>query len=499
METIKFSCRLLTDIIVNQSAATEGPNNTLDFIPGNNFLGIVASSLYYDGNDNSGRLSKEDSWLVFHSGAVRFGDAHPAYKHERSLRIPASFYYPKLSKITKECYIHHAITEQQQDELSKKQLKQCRSGFYTLASDKVRVIDIPTSFAIKSAYDRVLRCSEDELMYGYQSLAKGTEFFFELELEEEALKIKDKIISALTDSPRRIGRSKTAQYGQVEIKLAGNGYTQPDSTNIKVKCGDKECVIVYADSRLIFLDEDGMPTFQPTPEQLGICGDPNAKVLYDKTQIRTFQYAPWNFHRQCFDTDRCGIEKGSVFVVATNGPSPSESCYIGSYQNEGFGKVIYNPLFLQADSNAKAKLHWYAADEKQPEPNTPSMQVKAEDIPENDRKLVFYLRRQFDDEERNKKIYRLVNEWVEKNKSKFKGKQFASQWGTIRSIAMMYRPKDELKKKIMGYLDHGVAKDKWNEKNRINCLVTFFKDLDDSNAQLAIINLAAEMAKACKR
>jgi hypothetical protein len=38
---------LLSDIIINQKAATEGPNKTLDFIPGSNFLGIVAAD--YDG------------------------------------------------------------------------------------------------------------------------------------------------------------------------------------------------------------------------------------------------------------------------------------------------------------------------------------------------------------------------------------------------------------------------------------------------------------------
>ena len=43
MIRIKFECKLLSDVILNQSAATDGNNSTLDFIPGNSFLGIVAS------------------------------------------------------------------------------------------------------------------------------------------------------------------------------------------------------------------------------------------------------------------------------------------------------------------------------------------------------------------------------------------------------------------------------------------------------------------------
>ncbi len=504
MEKIKFSCRLLTDVIVNQNAATEGPNATLDFIPGSNFLGIVAGRLYHVKNDNTGRLSIEDSWLVFHSGAVRFGDAHPAYEHERTLRIPASYFYPKLSKVSEACYVHHAITKQQQDELTIMQLKQCRSGFYTLGTEKIRSVKTPLSYAIKSAYDRKSRRSMDEQMYGYQSLEKGQLFYFEIELDDAVLWLKDKIISALVGGSRKIGRSKTAQYGQVEIKLAEDGYVQPESTNLKVRCGDKDCVVVYADSRLIFLDDYGLPTFQPSPEQLGICGDPEAKILYEKSQIRTFQYAPWNLKRQCFDTDRCGIEKGSVFVVSTSAASPSESRYLGSYQNEGFGKVIYNPLFLQADDNACAKVQWFPEDEKNSNEAIQQAEhqnkINLQDLSAEDKNLMTYLGRKQGDDIREKKIYQIVNEWAnEKRIKKFRGKQFASQWGTIRSIAMMYKSKDMLKEKIQNYLDHGVAKEKWEEKGRWDELEEFINKRDDSNAQLAVINLAAEMAKACKR
>ena len=82
MKVLKFKCELLSDVILNQKFATEGPNQTLDFIPGNNFLGIVAGALYG---------KKDTTWTIFHSGKVRFGDAHPANGENRTIRIPASF------------------------------------------------------------------------------------------------------------------------------------------------------------------------------------------------------------------------------------------------------------------------------------------------------------------------------------------------------------------------------------------------------------------------
>lgn len=42
MKTLQFKCKLLSDVILNQRAATEGNQESLAFIPGNCFLGIVA-------------------------------------------------------------------------------------------------------------------------------------------------------------------------------------------------------------------------------------------------------------------------------------------------------------------------------------------------------------------------------------------------------------------------------------------------------------------------
>ena len=87
MSVLQFKCTLLTDVILNQKAATEGPNTTLDFIPGSNFLGIVANK--YQTFAEAGMAME-----VFHSGNVRFGDAHPSNSDFRGLKVPASMFYP---------------------------------------------------------------------------------------------------------------------------------------------------------------------------------------------------------------------------------------------------------------------------------------------------------------------------------------------------------------------------------------------------------------------
>jgi len=474
MKMLKFKCTLLSDVILNQKASTEGPNQTLDFIPGSCFLGIVASE--YDKFEKEGKAME-----IFHSGKVRFGDAHPSKGDVRGLKIPASIFYPKLKKITDgEIYIHHLIPNLEDETLKKKQLKQCRNGFYTFAEDKATEVKTEMNFAIKSAYDREKRRSEDNKMYGYESLQKGLELYFEVQVENDDL-AKD-IKNALVGK-KRVGRSRTAQYGLVEI-------AETDYSDVKCEKSENNIVTVYADGRLIFLDKYGLPTFRPTEEQLGLPKE--AKILWEKSQIRTFQYAPWNYKRQCFDADRCGIEKGSVFVVnvskCDNLPE-LKSQYLGSYNNEGFGKVIYNPDFLKAKEEGQAL---YIIDDEVKDSSKPEKKSLSGSS------LLNYIQKQQSEENKDNCIYSNVNKWVNDNKTVFQGKEkFASQWGAIRGIAMATKDDSKIIENVITYIGHGVKSSDW-DRNRRKRLEEFMNE-NNANIREALVNLAAEMAKKCRK
>lgn len=497
MKTLKFKCTLLSDVILNRKSASEGSNNTLDFIPGNAFLGIVAS--HYQ------KFSKEEAWTIFHSGRVRFGDAHPvAAGNVRSLRVPASWFYPKMKSITDVCYIHHFYDrdKDKENDGEHQQLKQCREGFYEFNPDasEATKVSVQKSFAIKSAYDRAKRRALDECMYGYESLDAGMQFLFKVEVDDDALadKIKEKL-----EGRKHIGRSRTAQYGEVEIKECDFAEVPTCPDPIDLHDGHKY-VTVYADSRLLFFDkshEDKSPEFtlQPTGDDLGITG---GEIDWEKSQVRTFQYAPWNGKRQNWDADRMGIEKGSVFVVKLlEGAKPNlQSTCVGIYQNEGFGAVIYNPAFLkvQKDTNGKARIQF-----ENTKSNAKDIEHKGHsDKP--DPQLLKFLACRKKHHEAQTYIYQEVNEFVEKNRDIFKGERFASQWGAIRSIAMQERTAESIRKTLYkdkenGYLMHGVAKDQWDKQKRRDNLVDFVENTDDDILREALFNLCSEMAKVCKK
>ncbi len=471
--TLKFKCTLETDIVLSQTSSSKGNKKTLDFIPGNSFLGIVASKLYVDGS--------AESLELFHSGKVRFGDAHPSVNGIRGLKVPASMYYPKLSSARKECYIHH-LTDHNAEDIREKQLKQCREGFYSFNKTAGIFVDTQKNFAIKSAYDSEIRRSKDHQMFGYEALSKGLVMYFEVDsdLSDE---VNQTIINAICGK-KHIGRSRSAEFGLVNIEPTD--YVEISSMQ---RASAADFITVYADGRLIFLDENGEFTYQPTAEALGIIG---GEIDWAKSQIRTFQYAPWNGKRHTYDSERCGIEKGSVFVVKTNEDlCPERSQYVGCYKNEGFGKVIYNPAFLLGNPNEQGKALY----------TLKNNEVDIKVIPKVEKPvspLIDFLLEKQKTVESNQTVYQIVQDAVNLFERYFRKGTFASQWGSIRNIAMISPDSDVLISYIDSYLSHGVAKDKWEECGRKKRLDDFMKDLKDKDLQSIMINLASEMAKKCK-
>ena len=214
--------------------------------------------------------------------------------------------------------------------------------------------------------------------------------------------------------------------------------------------------------------------------------------------MRTFRYAPWNYTLHAYDTDRCGIEKGSVLVVRTNAQDLRTS-YVGCYRSEGFGRVIYNPDFLSADSSEGRSRYTFTREREETEPGE-SRTAKPSVLTESDRQLLTVLRRKSSHSRRMHRVYDLVNNFAREHAKLFTGDQFASQWGSIRSLAMVHKDADTLIKAIEGYLNHGVAKEKWEKNERRSILIEFLKDEAKkpefkSSFQDLVINLASTMGK----
>ena len=479
MTTKYFKCKLLTDVVLNASLATEGIIQSLDFIPGSNFLGIVAKELYKE--------AKPETYDIFHSGKVKFGDALISKNGNLSYAVPFSLFQEKGKQniCNDKVWVHHGIEKSPVDENGRKlQLKQNRSGYFNKEEKFIKKVD--KCFSLKSAYNAEERRSDDGKMYGFDAIKAGQVFLFSVTFENESY--IEQVKNAL-EGTKQLGKSKTAQYGQVDIQLL-----DINPQRFSSKPSEKNQLVIYAESRLCFLNEYGSPSFQPKPYYFGI---ENKKLdfAWKKCQIRTGTYSPWNAKRNTPDSQRSFIERGSVFVLESAGNIDATKLreIVGEYQNEGFGRVIYNPKFLKYAENGMwdFNLSEYPKETKK----TNKVPVATE--------LGKFLKSKFEIEKNELKIgEKILEVFSSKEGSILLDNNITkSQWGGIRTYATNSNSYDDLCNKLFhketGYLMHGVADEKiWGKYRgkRRNALLRVIEENKDLGTRF-VAKLAAEIAK----
>ena len=177
--TIKqYRCTLLADVIINQKNKSTQNNETLDYIPGAAFLGVVAKSM---------------PTLIGHS---RFSIVEmcvsemliPSLGEQRGIHIPNALYRPKLNDDSTLFFVYHQYNRDMDsgDNGRPFQLKQQRSGYYVESAPSVmKEITVQKSFATKSAQDYRNRRAKDKQMFGYESITAGVEMLFEVTFSDE--------------------------------------------------------------------------------------------------------------------------------------------------------------------------------------------------------------------------------------------------------------------------------------------------------------------------
>lgn len=454
-----FKCTLLSDIVINASLATEGNMTTLDYIPGSNFLGIVAGVLYCK--------ESAETMDIFHSETVSFGNAYISVDNALSYPSPLSYFQDKLNNgIVKErTWVHHKI-DKFPDGV---QLKQHRNGY--LNPSNTYIDKVKTEFSLKSAYDRDKRRSDDGKMFGFESMKKGQEFIFYIGFKNES---NIQLVMDALIGRKRLGKSKSAQFGQVEIKKV-------DSVEIfESQESDSNTLVVYAESNLCFINDWGQSTFQPEAKDFGVEGEIN----WEKSQIRTYSYSPWNYKRNTTGTQRDCITKGSVIVIDKVINESDRKGIVGEYQAEGLGRVIFNPIFFKSDGNGvlEFELKKNVSLIKKVECDTTTALGK-------------FLSKKKENIVKELKISEKVVDFTNGNAKEFE-KISTSQWGGIRNIATRAKDYDDLYKKLFaektGFLTHGVAADKyWNKK----ILGILKEDFNENRETKYVAKLASEMAK----
>ena len=433
MKELIYQVEFLSDIVLPATSNTEGNITQLDFIPGSNFLGMVASN-----------YSKfEDSFKIFHSSHIRFGDATILNDGQPTYKMPFSYFHEKLDENV--IYNHHKI----EDFTKFNQLKQKRNGYIT--SDK-KVVYIDYTYSQKSGYDKEKRRSKDSSMYGYSAINSGTKWQFRIKYDEDISSNDLKLIKETIVGKKRLGKSKSSQYGLVEIKEQGR------QENLEALVQDE--IVLYANSRLALYDEAGNATYDL---RYLVDGLKDENILYDKCQLRTSTFTPYNGARVTKDYERVCINKGSVIVLKDISQKQLKSIKdgVGVYLSEGFGEILINPTFLSEVSfTFKVK-----------EKTEDKAKYKTEKISPISNISKFLQQR----EDAKRAKLDLANEvamFIKDNKPIYPDKM-NSQWGSIRSLCSKHSDKT-IDEEVKKYISHGVAATKW-EGNKTTTLLRAIK------------------------
>lgn len=478
--THHFTCTLLSKVVLSARAATEGQVDSLDYIPGAKFMGIVAK-----GYDTFNDQARHD---LFHNGQVKFGNAYPYAEGRCFYPAPLVYFAKKGDKVTDtSIYLDHLMEGAERKKLSEAgtQTKQLRKGFVDAAGE--HYLTIETDYQLKSAYDADKRRSKDSQMYGYFSIPKGTVFAFSV--EDTTGKYGAHITKALAGE-HGVGRSRTAEYGRVRIAVAEaqeQSPAQPAATGVTT---------IYALSDLCFHDAFGQAKL-PTAHDLGF--PEGAEIDWARTQVQSGEYQSWNTKRWNRNADRWVIKKGSVFCLkAVAETTANQRSWVGTYHEEGFGQIWFNPPFLQAPQGVyqRTKLRKAADGEKA----STSPEILSENLPANTNAGLFsLLDRRIKLREDENTIYRKVNAFRAQYESKFIGIS-SSQWGALRSYAGHAANSEALDQLIFsertGFLYRGQSEKLWRKFS--SDLHAAVQQLEDADRPLFLQKLAAEMAKRTK-
>ena len=442
MKALRFQVEFLSDIVLPSSSNTEGNIGNLDFIPGSNFLGMVAKEY--------GKFS--DSFAVFHSGAVRFGDATLLHEGKPTYKMPLSFFHEKLDD--SEIFNHHLIGNFKQFT----QLKQKRNGFIT---QDLQEVSIKHNYAQKSAYDKEHRRSKDSSMYGYNAMPKGLVWQFVVLCDEvnndDIRRIKNNLVGK-----KRLGKSKSSQYGQVLISTIETVFDEVESFETK------EQTVLYVKSRLALVDTDGNATYNLNCLVEGLADE---NIVWEKSQLRTSSYTPYNGAMQTKSYERMVINAGSVIVLKNVDDALIDKIKegVGVYLSEGFGEVLVNPIFLQDEKFSFNKV-------EKDEQNREALEI-------SDNAVKFLKARQ-NSKEKQLDMANRVEEFMREHKRLYKNIK-NSQWGTIRSICTS--GSQNFEQEIKEYIESG--KVTWKEK-QVSTLLEAIK-----NDQAFVKLLSMQMPK----
>ncbi|MDD9980918.1 MAG: hypothetical protein OXU81_06095 [Gammaproteobacteria bacterium] len=331
--------------VFSRNAATEGAHATLDAPTGGALLGWAVTAGGYGNFD--------EPFKVFHSGAVRFGNATPLGPDD-TVCVPT----PKLFMAPKH--------DTGGDETDGKVGSNVRIGRPSADAHGGAPIQYeqapgapfitPTGCIARPARGQRLRTATEQgraaerQLFGYEHLSAESRPVFVSTLErDDTVSHRDweRLLAAFEGRTARLGRARGTGYGGEYLCRVGPASADPDP----ILAGTDGRLRILALSDLALTDVFGVPSAEPDHEMLGL---PPARFVGGDSAMSLRRHAPWNGKLQARDVERQTIEAGSVLSFdleeSLRTALPARAA-VGLWREAGFGQIWISPPFLRGDEN----------------------------------------------------------------------------------------------------------------------------------------------------
>lgn len=449
--SIVLNLKLLDDCVFSESPASAGAHAGLDYIPGSALLGWAATRLY-------DRFDADESWLVFHSGKVRFGPGLPLAENGRiAWPAPMSLHFAKgdawRDEVSGRVVRERLVNLARGDREPGVQYQQLRNTWLTTDG----LVHHPAhDFSMKTAIDPDTGRAAESQLYGYDALRAGQRFVATVRADADVpADVLDRLAEAF-DGELHLGRSRSSQYGRVRATPGGDAPAVPG-----VREAGRELVVwVLSD---LAASRNGQPCLAPEPADLGL---PSGRLVRERSFVRARAWSPFNAWRRAPDVERQVIAAGSVLTFVFDEPVDAAGLpeSLGLWRESGLGCVSYNPVLL---AEAHPRLEAAVAPEE-----------ASEDLGTNPpaHPLVKWLVGLADRESKRKRIHheaetivkRLIDEiypGVERLAAGEAQPPGATQWGHVRGFARNVSDGEELVRQLFegdGPIKPGGNNPDWN-------------------------------------
>lgn len=443
MSTRTYRVTLRSDALFTASSGTVGRPESLDSLPGATLLGAAAARLY-------GKLP--DSFAAFQLGGARFGEGRPVHPaHGLAVPVPRSWHASKGGST-------HEVRDLSAGERPAGQFNQAREGWVVRdANGTWRRWRLGRRSSLRTAIQEDGR-ARDGFLFGFEAVPAGTVY-------RVAVTASDEVHAALTGASVRVGRSRSAEFGDAKVEV----WSAADADALATKAPLAGRVRFLCASDLALVDhETGAPRLVPVAADFGFADATRWELDFTRSFLRFRRYSPFHGHRRRPDMERQVIEAGSVLCFAHSSGASADlaalrahaAAGVGEHRGAGLGEVLVEPTVLAA--SASEMLQLLDVDAHAPAPAAP---------PPAD-PLVGWLTARSDERARLDRAWDEVETFIRAERL-VSWPITRSQWGRVRALAGQHRRRGGASSAadVLGdfqrYTENGVAAAGWGRRAKI--------------------------------